>query len=177
MTIDTPISMDMTTDTQVRAVLLDTAQYEQRPTLIPYPFHLEGSVSLSFPFKYLVSPSIFLKHFQHVNAGLSGELLDEQVNYVVGWYRDTLPKSPIKKLALLHLDCDMYESNIVALRSLYARVSPGGVVIIDDYGAVPGCQQAVTDFRQEQGIHTELEQVDWTAVCWQVPSKTDSSPG
>jgi O-methyltransferase len=98
-------------------------------------------------------------------------LNDDQSCYLPGWYRDTLPKAPIKSIALLHLDCDMYESNMVALRNLYPRMSPGGYVIIDDYGAVAGCRLAVDDFRREQGIDIELQHVDWTAVCWQLPSQ------
>jgi O-methyltransferase len=98
-------------------------------------------------------------------------LLDRQVNFVPGWYRDTLPHAPIKRLALLHLDCDMYESTMQALEGLYDKVSPGGYVVIDDFGAVAGCQKAVTDFRKQRGIETEWRQIDWTAVRWQVPAK------
>jgi O-methyltransferase len=95
-------------------------------------------------------------------------LNDDQVCYLPGWYRDTLPTAPIESIALLHVDCDMYESTIVTLRSLYSKVSPGGYVIIDDYGAIAGCRQAVDDFRKEKGIDIEMQHVDWTAVCWQI---------
>lgn len=95
-------------------------------------------------------------------------LLDEQDRFLVGWFRDTLPAAPIRKLALLHVDCDMYESTILALRHLYPKVSQGGYVIVDDYGAIPSCRQAVDDFRREFQIQGELQQVDWTGVFWQV---------
>jgi O-methyltransferase len=95
-------------------------------------------------------------------------LMDGQVKFIAGWFRDTLPTVPIKRLALLHLDGDMYESTMEALNSLYPKVSPGGYVIIDDFGAVAGCRQAVTDFRKANGITTELRQIDWTGVFWQV---------
>jgi len=95
-------------------------------------------------------------------------LLDEQVKFLVGWFRDTLPTAPIKRLALLHLDCDMYESTILALRNLYPLVTPSGYVIIDDYGAIPACRQAVIDFRHEYSIDSELREVDWTGVYWKV---------
>ncbi|MCU1256506.1 MAG: putative O-methyltransferase, partial [Candidatus Angelobacter sp.] len=97
-------------------------------------------------------------------------LLDGQVNFLPGWFRDTLTKSPIRKLALLHVDGDMYESTIQVLQSLYDKVSPGGYVIIDDYGAVEGCRRAVDDFREQRGINGELKHIDWTEVRWQVPS-------
>lgn len=94
-------------------------------------------------------------------------LLDAQVRFLVGWFRDTLPNAPIDKLAVLRLDGDMYESTMDALRSLYPRLSIGGYVIIDDYGAVPACKAAVEDFRTEHGIGEKLERIDWTGVFWQ----------
>jgi O-methyltransferase len=60
----------------------------------------------------------------------------------------------------------MYESTIVALESLYPKLSPGGFVVVDDYGAIPGCKQAVDDFRAARGIETPLETIDWTGVWW-----------
>jgi O-methyltransferase len=93
-------------------------------------------------------------------------LLDERVRFLPGWFRDTLPKAPIERLALLRLDGDLYESTSVALRALYPKLSPGGYVIVDDYHAVPACRAAVDDFRREQGIDEELERVDWTCVAW-----------
>jgi O-methyltransferase len=93
-------------------------------------------------------------------------LLDDRVRFLAGWFRDTLPDAPIERLALLRLDGDMYESTIVSLRSLYERVSPGGFVIIDDYGAVPGCRAAVDDFRAEATVVETLMSIDWTGVYW-----------
>lgn len=95
-------------------------------------------------------------------------LLDEQVGFIEGWFRDTLPTAPIDKLAVLRLDGDLYESTIVALRSLYHKVSRGGFVIIDDYGAVPAARQAVDEFRATEKIVAPLCPVDWTGVYWQV---------
>lgn len=53
-------------------------------------------------------------------------LLDDQVQYLKGWFKDTLPSAPIKKLAVLRLDGDMYESTMDALSALYHRLSVGG---------------------------------------------------
>jgi|SRR5215471_3977205 len=95
-------------------------------------------------------------------------LLDDQVRFLVGWFRDTLPSAPVSQLAILRVDGDMYESTILALRSLYPKVSPGGYVIIDDYGALASCRQAVIDFRNEFAIQAELLPIDWTGVFWRV---------
>ena len=94
-------------------------------------------------------------------------LLDEQVRFLVGWFKDTLPTAPVEQLAVLRLDGDMYSSTMDALQSLYHRLSVGGYVIIDDYGAVPNCKQAVDDFRAEHKITEQLHQIDWTGVFWE----------
>lgn len=95
------------------------------------------------------------------------ELLDEQVRFLKGWFRDTLPAAPIEQLAILRLDGDMYESTMEALVHLYPKLSRGGYIIVDDYGAVPGCRKAVDDYRESQGIKEEMRWVDWTGVYWQ----------
>lgn len=93
-------------------------------------------------------------------------LLDERVRFLQGWFKDTLPAAPIEHLAVLRLDGDMYESTMDALVNLYPRLSVGGYVIIDDY-ALPGCRQAVDDYRTSQGITDEVRAIDWTGVYWQ----------
>ncbi|HEX9396087.1 MAG TPA: TylF/MycF family methyltransferase [Burkholderiales bacterium] len=94
-------------------------------------------------------------------------LLDEQVLFLKGWFRDTLPTAPIERLAVLRLDGDLYESTIDALESLYSKLQPGGYCIIDDYNDISACRQAVTDYRERHGITEEIVKVDWTAVYWQ----------
>jgi hypothetical protein len=92
-------------------------------------------------------------------------LLDDQVKFLEGWFEDTLPSAPIEQLALLRLDGDMYSSTIQTLDALYAKVSPGGAVIVDDY-ILPGCRKAVDDFRERHDIVVPLVEVDGAAVYW-----------
>lgn len=93
-------------------------------------------------------------------------LLDEQVRFLEGWFKDTLPNAPIEKLSIIRLDGDMYESTMDGLQALYPKLSVGGHLIVDDYGAIPACAQAVNDFRAEFGISEEIESIDWTGVSW-----------
>lgn len=93
-------------------------------------------------------------------------LLDEQVRFLPGWFEDTLPGAPIESLALLRLDGDMYGSTMVALDNLYDKVSPGGFVVVDDFGAVAACARAIEDFRSKRGITDPIEKIDWTGVFW-----------
>jgi O-methyltransferase len=93
-------------------------------------------------------------------------LLDDQVAFLPGWFRDTLPGAPINQLAVLRLDGDLYESTMDALTALYHKVSPGGFVIVDDFGLAT-CRAAIEDFRQARGITDPIHQIDWTGVFWQ----------
>jgi O-methyltransferase len=93
-------------------------------------------------------------------------LLDDRVQFLEGWFEDTLSSAPIDRLAVLRVDGDLYSSTSQALEALYARLSPGGYCIIDDYGAVAACRAAVDDFRRARGIDEPLEEIDWTGVAW-----------
>jgi len=93
-------------------------------------------------------------------------LLDDSVVFVKGWFKDTLPGLPAERFALVRLDGDMYESTIQALEALYPRLSPGGALIVDDYGSIRGCREAVTDYRAAHGIGEEIVKVDHTGVWW-----------
>ena len=93
-------------------------------------------------------------------------LLDDRVRFLEGWFADTLAPAPIDQLAVLRLDGDLYESTMDALVPLYDKVSPGGFVIVDDYGAWEPCRKAVDDFRAERGITDEIVEIDWTGVHW-----------
>jgi O-methyltransferase len=94
-------------------------------------------------------------------------LLDEQVSFLNGWFKDTLPEAPIEKLAIMRLDGDMYQSTMDAFVNLYPKLSVGGYVIIDDYNSVEACRQAVQDFRESNSITEEIQKIDWTGTYWQ----------
>ncbi|MGB7769083.1 MAG: TylF/MycF family methyltransferase [Verrucomicrobiia bacterium] len=93
-------------------------------------------------------------------------LLDDQVRFLKGWFKDTLPSAPIEKLAIIRLDGDMYESTMDGLINLYPKLSPGGFLIVDDYGAIPACKKAVHDYREQHHIREEIHPIDWTGVYW-----------
>lgn len=95
-------------------------------------------------------------------------LLDEQVRFLRGWFKDTLPDAPTGPLALMRLDGDYYESTMDSLRNLYDRLSVGGYVIIDDYGEDTWtyCRRATDDFRLERGIVEPMICVDSKCYYW-----------
>jgi O-methyltransferase len=115
-----------------------------------------------YMFEELAIPVEVVKHnFEKYN------LLDDKVKFLKGWFKDTLPTAPIEKLSLLRLDGDMYESTMDALVPLYPKLSPGGYIIIDDYGGIEACKLAVHDYRKKHGITEEIIPIDWSGVYWQ----------
>lgn len=71
----------------------------------------------------------------------------DNVTFVKGWFRDTLPSNNIENISVLRLDGDMYESTIDPLVYLYPKLSIGGYCIIDDYQH-RGARAAVDDYRR-----------------------------
>jgi O-methyltransferase len=92
-------------------------------------------------------------------------LLDEQVRFAKGWFKDTLPSFADREWALIRLDGDLYESTMDGLRNLYPRLQPGGFLIVDDYG-FDNCRAAVEDYRREHKISEPIERIDWVGAFW-----------
>ena len=86
-----------------------------------------------------------------------------------GWFRDTLPGLPVGAIALLHVDADWYQSVREVLEHLFARVAPGGFVVLDDYGYWQGCRRAWEEYRAEHGLRVELTWVGSNAVYFRKP--------
>ena len=92
-------------------------------------------------------------------------LLDEQVRFVEGWFKDTLPSLRGERFAVVRLDGDLYESTMDGLENLYPSLAVGGFLIVDDF-AFPNCRAAVEDYRRAHGIREEIEPIDWTGAFW-----------
>lgn len=98
------------------------------------------------------------------------DLLQDNVHFLKGWFKDTLPTAPIEELSVLRLDGDMYESTMDGLANLYHKVSPGGFVIVDDYGVIAACRAAVHDFLRSHGDEgrVDIQDIDGVGVFWRV---------
>lgn len=86
----------------------------------------------------------------------------ERIHCVPGMVEDTLPDLGPEKVALLRLDTDWYSSTRHELEQLYPRISPGGVLIIDDYGHYEGARQAVDEYFAATGERILLDRIDYT---------------
>jgi O-methyltransferase len=111
--------------------------------------------------------ALFAVSRQQVEANFAAYgLLDANVQFLEGWFSETLPNAPIDRLALIRLDGDMYGSTMDALTALYPKLSVRGYVIIDDYGDHEGCRKAVHDYRDAHGIADEITMVDCNCCYW-----------
>lgn len=135
--------------------------FEGLPPPKPHLFPQDAGLNLHLSAELAVSLEQVKANFARYG------LLDEQVIFVKGLFQDTLHLLDADPFALIRLDGDLYESTYVALGALYPRLSPGGFVIVDDYGAVPACQSAVSDYRTLMGIEAPIHKIDWTGVWWQ----------
>jgi O-methyltransferase len=93
-------------------------------------------------------------------------LLDAQVIFLEGLFKDTLPSAPVEALAVLRLDGDMYESTKDGLDNLYRKLSPGGTLIADDYYLFEAQRKAVDEFRAAHGIADPIVQIDHFGGFW-----------
>ncbi|HEX4565637.1 MAG TPA: TylF/MycF/NovP-related O-methyltransferase [Vicinamibacterales bacterium] len=60
-------------------------------------------------------------------------------------------------MALLRLDTDFYPSTAHELMHLYPRLSTGGVMIVDDYRAWQGAQQALDEYFRDRPVLLQPE--------------------
>jgi O-methyltransferase len=88
------------------------------------------------------------------------------IRYIVGDVRETLltPKNLPEKISVLRLDTDWFDSTYIELVKLYPLLSPGGVLLIDDYGHWEGSRRAADKFFQEIGIDPFWNAIDYTCV-------------
>lgn len=97
-----------------------------------------------------------------VKANIAACGLASGVEYVEGWYRDTLPCPRVERVAVLHVDCDWYESVRECLEAFWPVLAPGAVVQIDDYGHWAGARKAVDEFLDARQRGTEMTVLDYT---------------
>lgn len=84
-----------------------------------------------------------------------------RITAVEGKVEDSLPQHAPDRIAVLRLDTDWYESTRHELECLYPRLTPGGILIVDDYGYFEGARQAVDEYFARSGAPL-LNRLDYT---------------
>jgi len=92
--------------------------------------------------------------------------LENKANFIKGDVLETLSKefNLPKKVALLRLDTDWYESTHYEMKILYPRLQKDGVLLIDDYGHWQGSRKAIDEyFMNEKSTSQSLMwKIDYT---------------
>jgi hypothetical protein len=118
-----------------------------------------------------------LKSLKHCEAGLPEvqefllghlRLNKAKVHFHAGWFQDTVPREArhLGPIALLRLDGDWYESTYVCLEHLYPNLSPGGILVLDDYWSWEGCRRAADEYRNAHNITNLIHRIDAGAGFW-----------
>lgn len=88
--------------------------------------------------------------YEEITSLLQKQNLHKNVEIIKGDILKTLDEyvnnNPHLKISLLHIDVDLFEPTKFILEKLYDRVTKGGIIILDDYGAFAGTNKAVDDF-------------------------------
>lgn len=88
----------------------------------------------------------------------------ERIHFVKGKVEDTLPGRAPRKIALLRLDTDFYESTRHEMLHLYPRLVAGGLFISDDYNTWEGARRAVDEYLAGRKIPLFLGRIDASGV-------------
>jgi len=101
-------------------------------------------------------------------------LLGSNVVFAKGFFNETMPplSRHVKKLAVMRLDGDMYESTVDVLYNLYDRLSIGGYLIMDDWFGFPS-KTACEDFFSVHGIQPEIIRIDRLSAYWEKTEEVD----
>lgn len=100
-----------------------------------------------------IERSLQHKKFENIEL-VEGDILKKLPEYVM--------KNPYLKVALLHIDVDVYEPTSLALELLFERVVPGGLIVFDDYGTIEGETKAVDEFFLKKNIYPELQKFSFS---------------
>lgn len=78
---------------------------------------------------------------------------------VKGWFSDVAPTDVPATISFAFLDGDYYESILTPLKLIWPRLSPGAIVVVDDYAseALPGAARAVDEWRLTHPVKLRVE--------------------
>lgn len=102
-----------------------------------------------------ISRDAFIEVLAHKGFG-NTELIEGDICSTVPQY---VAEHPELKIALLHLDVDVYGASKVALDHFFERIVQGGLLVMDDYASVPGETQAVDELIQKSQRRLLIEKL------------------
>ena len=121
-----------------------------------------------FPVQDSVQDREFAERFESVaGEGASVHELERVLSYkgfdnyelISGNIGQSVPeyarRHPELKIALLHIDVDVYDPSVTVLQELFDKVVRGGLLVLDDYGTVAGETRAIDEFFSAEGPNVE----------------------
>ena len=93
---------------------------------------------------------------------LSTNYPSQKIHFIKGKVEETIPEHLPSQISILRLDTDWYESTYHELEHLFPLLSPGGVLIIDDYGHWKGAKEAVDSYLKKYQVQILLNRLDYT---------------
>ena len=100
--------------------------------------------------------------FQTVSKRVEDMGVTSLVTLHQGFFQNTLSRFGDRKYSFVHIDCDIYQSYKECLEFFYRRLSPGGIILFDEYNDPPwpGCNKAVDEFLADKPEKLEMIQRD-----------------
>lgn len=129
-------------------------------TGLPAPM---SKIDLIDPVRLYIDSDVLAVNYSTVVENFKRFGLFDSVSLITGDFSQLNLTLPVKKIAVLRLDGDMYKSTRDSL-ALYDRVSRGGFVIVDDYYVIDGCRRAVDEFCVTLPEMPRLKQIDYASV-------------
>jgi O-methyltransferase len=86
----------------------------------------------------------------------------DRVHVIRGLFEDTLPEHPERPISLLHIDAGYYDVNKTCLDHLFAKISHGGWLVVDNYGVCPHCRRAVDERLHSEGLAVAMQRFNHT---------------
>jgi O-methyltransferase len=83
---------------------------------------------------------------------------EDKIHIYKGFFESTLPGFNPPKIAVLRLDADWYDSQIICLNKFWDHVLPGGLILIDDYHYWEGCSKAVHEVLAKREASESIRQ-------------------
>jgi O-methyltransferase len=150
---------------------LDTLGERRRAVCVADSFqgfpHVEAAAGEGYDLRVdLASCDYLAVPLEEVRANFARLGLDRTVEFIPGFFEETLHTLGDRRWAIVRLDGDTYDATRCSLEALYPNLSPGGYLIVDDYVQIEQCREAVEDFRREHGITEAIEHVDWSGARW-----------
>jgi O-methyltransferase len=152
--------------------LFDTFDHMPRPTEHDRTIHgIDGAALWDLSDELQAFPYL---PFEEVKAALvTTGYPAERLHFVRGLVEDTLPAQRPDVIALCRLDTDWYESTAHEMATLVPHISPGGILLIDDYGEFLGARKAVDDYLSATDLLLLLHRIDLSGRIAVMPGLPD----